>query len=139
MIKKITLFCFAISLSLMGLTQNTETPKSDDSLNVNQDAPAFITSLEELDNSSGGQSTSGLLQSSRDVFASTAAYNFGVARFRIRGYNGDQTTIMINGIPMNDMESGRGTWSKWGGLNDVTRYAESKRWLTSNPYHFMFL
>jgi hypothetical protein len=136
MIKKITLTCLFGTISLLGLAQNNETLLTEDSLGVNQDAPAFVTSLEDIDNSSSGQSTSGLLQSSRDVFASTAAYNFGVARFRIRGYNSDQTVIMVNGIPMNDMESGRGTWYKWGGLNDVTRYAESKRWLTSNPYHF---
>lgn len=136
MMKKITLTCFLSAISWFGLTQNNENTKTDDSLDVNQEAPVFVTTLEDLDNGSSGQSSSGLLQSSRDVFASTAAYNFGVARFRIRGYNSDQTVIMVNGIPMNDMESGRGTWYKWGGLNDITRYAESKRWLTSNPYHF---
>ena len=108
-----------------------------DTTNSSPEAPVFVTTLEDLDNNSfAGQAVSGLLQSSRDVFTNTAAFNFGAARFKIRGYNSNQTTIMINGIPMNDLESGNGTWYKWGGLNDVTRYAESQRWLGSNPYHF---
>jgi len=137
MIKQITLTCFVSTLSFLGFSQTTETSASDDTLNVNQNIPTFTTTLDELDNGTGsGQSTSSLLQSSKDVFSAAAAYNFGVARFRIRGYNSDQNIIMINGMPMNDLESGRGTWYKWGGLNDVTRNAEGKTWLTSNPYHF---
>jgi len=136
MIKKITISFCILTYSLIGHAQTNENTKVEDTLRVTEEAPVFTTTLEDLDNGAAGQSTSGLLQSSRDVFTTTAAYNFGVARFRIRGYNSNQTLIMINGIPMNDMESGRGTWYKWGGLNDVTRYAESKRWLTSNPYHF---
>jgi hypothetical protein len=136
MIKKITLASVFFSVSLLGFSQNNENTTKEDTLKSIEEAPVFVTTLDDIDNGNSGQTSSGLLQSSRDVFATTAAYNFGVARFRIRGYNSDQTVIMINGIPMNDMESGRGTWYKWGGLNDVTRYAESKRWLTSNPYHF---
>ncbi|MGV6862207.1 MAG: TonB-dependent receptor plug domain-containing protein [Putridiphycobacter sp.] len=137
MIKKLTLVSLMCSASLLTFSQNNETTNTkEDTLKSIEEAPVFVTTLDDIDNGNSGQTSSGLLQSSRDVFASTAAYNFGVARFRIRGYNSDQTVIMVNGIPMNDMESGRGTWYKWGGLNDVTRYAESKRWLTSNPYHF---
>lgn len=133
---------YSLSLLFSGLmvvtakAQATDTKQNEDTTNVNQEAPVFVTSLEDLDNSSSGQSTSGLLQSSRDVYSQAAAYNFGVARFRIRGYNSNQTVLMINGVPMNDLESGNGTWYKWSGLNDVTRYAESKRWLTNNDYHF---
>jgi hypothetical protein len=137
MIKKLTLVGVFCTISLLGLSQNNEESLTkEDTLKTIEEAPVFVGTLDDIDNGNSGQVSSGLLQSSRDVFATTAAYNFGVARFRIRGYNSDQTVIMVNGIPMNDMESGRGTWYKWGGLNDVTRYAESKRWLTSNPYHF---
>ncbi|HIP35975.1 MAG TPA: Plug domain-containing protein [Crocinitomix sp.] len=136
MINKITLVCLLNSLSLLSFSQNNEGEIKQDSTRNTEEAPVFVTTLDDIDNGNSSQTSSGLLQSSRDVFSTTAAYNFGIARFRIRGYNSDQTVIMLNGIPMNDLESGRGTWYKWGGLNDVTRYAESKRWLTSNPYHF---
>jgi len=121
-----------LTLSLAIAVQTLWSQKKDST-----ETPVFVSTLDDLDNYGGnGQAVSGLLQSSRDVFTNTAAFNFGAARFRIRGYNSNQTTIMINGIPMNDLESGRGTWYKWGGLNDVTRYAESQRWLGSNQYHF---
>lgn len=123
-----------ISLGILSLEAHAQVK---DTSNVAPEAPVFVSTLEDLDNSSfSGQAVSGLLQSSRDVFTNTAAFNFGAARFKVRGYKSNQTIIMINGIPMNDLESGRGTWYKWGGLNDVTRYAESQRWLGSNPYHF---
>ena len=108
----------------------------DDSLETN--TPVFITSLEDLDNNNtaGSNNSSGLLQASRDVYAATAGFNFSAARFRIRGYQSDMSVNMINGMPMYDMESGWAQWYKWGGLNDVTRYSETKAWLSSNPYHF---
>ena len=99
--------------------------------------PVFVTTLADADDNSGSDANiSGLLQSSRDVFAGTAGFNFSTARFKIRGYESDKTMILINGIPMNDLESGFGTWYKWGGLNDVTRYSETKNWISENPYHF---
>lgn len=122
-----------LSTGIYAQTTNENEPK-DDTLNPNE--AVFVTTLEELDNNGGDQNTSGLLQSSRDVFASAAGFNFSAARFKIRGYNSDQTAILINGMPINDPESGWGEWYLWGGLNDVTRYSETKNWLTSNPYHF---
>ena len=130
----------ALSLCLLGIhgfsfSQDPDTTQTtQDSLAPNE--AVFVTSLEELDNNGGDQNVSGLLQSSRDVFASAAGFNFSAARFKIRGYNSDQTVILMNGVPMNDPETGWGEWYLWGGLNDVTRYSETKNWLTNNPYHF---
>ena len=111
------------------------TEEAEDTLETN--TPVFVTTLDDGENSSGSAGNiSGLLQSSRDVFAATAGFNFSAARFKIRGYQSDKTMILLNGIPMNDLETGRGTWYRWGGLNDITRYSETKNWLTDNPYHF---
>lgn len=74
----------------------------------------------------GSQDIAGLLQSSRDVFTATAGFSFGPARFRIRGYGGENSTVLINGIRLNEMETGRAIWSGWAGLNDVTRYMDVK-------------
>lgn len=70
------------------------------------------------------QMISGLLHSSDDIFVSTAAFNFGIARFNIRGYDSRYSKVFINGLPMNDMKSGWPVWSDWGGLNDATRNKE---------------
>ena len=134
MIEKITLLFSLSFLTLNGFSQ-TETEDPQDTLLTN--TPVFVTTLNDGENSSGSSGNiSGLLQSSRDVFAATAGFNFSAARFKIRGYMSDKTMILLNGIPMNDLETGRGTWYRWGGLNDITRYSETKNWLTDNPYHF---
>jgi len=90
----------------------------------------------ELESEEQSQDISGLLQSSGDIFVSTAGYTFGNARFRIRGYESENTVVMINGIPVNDMETDRAYWSTWGGLNDVTRNKEINHGITSNRNNF---
>src|SRR5690606_34621396 len=49
------------------------------------------------------------------------AFNFGQARFRIRGLDNEYGRTMINGITMNKIYDGRPQWGNWGGLNDATR------------------
>ncbi len=62
-----------------------------------------ITESDLGDDNSGSESTSGLLQASRDVFQQAAAFNWGQARFRIRGLDNEYSTTMINGVSMNKM------------------------------------
>ena len=80
--------------------------------------------------------TSGLLQSSKDVFSAIAAYNFSSSRFRPRGYDSQNQSVLINGIPLNSPENGRAIWAYWGGLNDITRYQQSKTGIGSSPFGF---
>lgn len=84
--------------------------------------PIFSTTAGDLDADLGSQDVSGLLQSSRDVFTSVAGFNFGNARFRIRGLGSENSVVLINGVRVNDLENGWASWSNWGGLNDITRY-----------------
>lgn len=120
-------------LPSLGNAQIDSTLQSQDS---SQNLIPVISNLDEIEDGSQSQDIAGLLQSSRDIFTSTAGFTFGAARFRIRGYNSDFTATMINGVPMSDLENGWGTWYKWGGLNDVTRYAEVKTGLAANNYNF---
>ena len=83
-----------------------------------------ITENDLGDDNSGSESTSGMLQASRDAFQQVAAFNWGQARFRIRGLDNEYGTTMINGIVMNKIYDGRPQWSNWGGLNDATRNQE---------------
>jgi hypothetical protein len=88
------------------------------------------------DDNSGSESTAGLLQASRDVFQQTAAFNWGLARFRIRGLDNEYGKTMINGISMDKIYDGRPQFGNWGGLNDVTRYQEFT--LGSAPSDYTF-
>ena len=87
-----------------------------------QDVPTVILLDSDFDESSTSvNDASTLLNSSRDVFNSIAAYNLGSLRYRVRGNDSKYSDVMINGILMNDPETGRPVFSNWGGLNDAFR------------------
>jgi hypothetical protein len=94
-----------------------------DSTDLNQnDLPTVILMDSDFEESSTSvNDASTLLNSSRDVFNSIAAYNFGSLRYRVRGNDSKYSDVMINGILMNDPETGRPVFSNWGGLNDAFR------------------
>ena len=84
-----------------------------------------IISLSDDDLLDDGERSSdyiaGLFQSSKDAYLKAAAFNFGQAWFKVRGYDSSYGTISINGIKMNKLYGGRPQWSNWGGLNDAFR------------------
>ena len=95
-----------------------------------------ITENDLGDDNSGSESTSGLLQATRDTYQQAAAFNWGQARFRIRGLDNEYGTTMINGIVMNKLYDGRPQWSNWGGLNDATRNQEFTMGSAPSDYTF---
>lgn len=95
-----------------------------------------ITENDLGDDNSGSESTSGLLQASRDNFQQAAAFNWGQARFKIRGLDNEYGATMINGVLMNKLYDGRPQWSNWGGLNDATRNQEFTLGSAASDYTF---
>ena len=95
-----------------------------------------ITENDLGDGNSGSESTSGLLQASRDVYQQAAAFNWGQSRYRIRGLDNEYGTTMINGIMMNKIFDGRPQWGNWGGLNDATRNQEFTTGSAPSDYTF---
>ena len=79
---------------------------------------------------------SGLLQASRDVFLSAAAFDFSATFFRPRGLDNANGKVLINGIEMNKQFNGRPQWANWGGLNDVQRNQEFSMGMSANDYNF---
>ena len=90
----------------------------------------------DLADGSGSDNTAGLLQASRDVFQQAAAFNWGQARFRIRGLDTEYGQTLINGITMNRLYDGRPQWANWGGLNDATRNQEFTTGSAPSDYTF---
>ena len=104
-----------------------------------QEIPATLITLLESDlsdDNSSSEITSGLLQSSRDAFLQASAFNWGQARFRVRGLNSENATMMLNGMIMNKIYDGRPQWNNWGGLNDVLRNQEFSMGAAISDYTF---
>ncbi|PIF00659.1 MAG: TonB-dependent receptor [Maribacter sp.] len=127
--KRIPVFSegYDIALGNILLERDIEMDKMDNLVNLT-DA--------EFSDDEGSMVTVGLLQATRDVFLKRAAFDFGQAFFRVRGYDSKNGMVMINGMPMNKLFDGRPQWNNWGGLNDVTRNRHFSNGLDISEYTF---
>lgn len=107
--------------------------------NFSDETPAALITLLEsdlTDDHNSSEMTSGLLQSSRDAFMQVSAFNWGQARFRVRGLDSENGMMMLNGMIMNKMYDGRPQWNNWGGLNNVLRNQEFSIGAAASNYTF---
>ena len=76
-----------------------------------------------------GQDIPMILNSTPGVYATQQGGGDGDARITIRGFNQRNIAVMLDGIPVNDMENGWVYWSNWFGLDAVTRSIQVQRGL----------
>jgi len=103
-----------------------------------EDILSSLSSISEgqFDDDGGSNFIPSLLHSSQDVYQNNTAFNFSIAYFRNRGYDSQYQDVSINGYAMNNMVTGRASFSQWGGLNHVVRWPE--RVTDMNPATFTF-
>lgn len=70
-----------------------------------------------------------ILNKTPGVYATQSGGGDGDARINIRGFNQRNLAVMLDGIPVNDMENGWVYWSNWFGLDAVTRNIQVQRGL----------
>ena len=63
------------------------------------------------------------------VYATKAGGGFGDARINIRGFDQSNVAVLINGVPVNDMENGWVYWSNWAGIGDAVKTMQVQRGL----------
>ncbi|WP_313717071.1 TonB-dependent receptor [Kaistella carnis] len=80
----------------------------------------------------GNQEFPEILNSTPSVYATKGGGGFGDSRINVRGFDQRNTAVMINGVPVNDMEGGAVYWSNWAGLSDVTSAMQVQRGLGSS-------
>ncbi|MFZ9475243.1 MAG: hypothetical protein ACO28K_08985 [Bacteroidia bacterium] len=129
------LFVYAISIAHAQQFSSADSLPTDTG-DTQFQLPVFSTTGADAEADMDQQDVSSLLQSSKDVFTQFSSFQFSNARYRLRGYAAENQMIMINGINVNSLETGFATWSNWGGLNDVTRYTETRFGLGANRYGF---
>ena len=49
----------------------------------------------------------------------------------------ENIAVMVNGVPVNDMEWGGVYFSNWAGLSDVTRSTQVQAWMGASKYQFL--
>lgn len=70
-----------------------------------------------------------VLKSTPGVYATKNGGGYGDSKINMRGFQSANIGVMINGVPVNDMEWGGLYWSNWAGLSDVTRSMQTQRGL----------
>lgn len=70
-----------------------------------------------------------VLNSTPGVYATNEGGGDGDAQVTIRGFSSRNVGVLLDGVPVNDMESGHVYWSNWFGLDAVTRSMQVQRGL----------
>jgi len=77
----------------------------------------------------GNQEFPEILEQTPSVYVTKQGGGFGDSRITVRGFDQVNTSVIINGQPVNDMENGRVYWSNWLGLADVAAGIQVQRGL----------
>jgi outer membrane cobalamin receptor len=98
---------------------------------VDRKTPVAVSTIkaEDIEIKLGTQEFPEILKSTPGVYATKAGGGFGDGRINLRGFRSENIGVLINGVPVNDMENGAVYWSNWAGLGDVTSAMQVQRGL----------
>ena len=124
--------------------QNTDEIKKIDSMFTELDEVKIISSYaigrktpvaystlstKTINEQLGSQELPEVLKMTPAVYATKQGGGVGDARINIRGFDQTNIAVLINGVPVNDMESGKVYWSNWAGLGDAVETIQVQRGL----------
>ncbi len=118
---------------VMGTTQLREIEIVAD-MAVENETPVAFTNLKpvRITQELGTNDIPMLLAATPGVYATPAGGSDGGARISIRGFDQRNISVMIDGIPINNMDDGRVFWSNTYGLDAVLANLQVQRGLTSS-------
>ncbi len=98
-----------------------------------RNTPVAYTNVEksEIEFRLGSQDIPMVLNLTPSVYATMQGGGAGDARVNVRGFNQRNIAVMINGVPVNDMENGWVYWSNWDGVADATSSIQMQRGLSA--------
>ncbi|MBF9143320.1 TonB-dependent receptor [Hymenobacter properus] len=72
-----------------------------------------------------------ILNETPGVYATQGGGGTGDSRINVRGFDQRNVAVLVNGVPVNDMETGQVFWSNWD-LGDVTKSLQVQRGLSAS-------
>jgi hypothetical protein len=124
---------------IAGQVTNIEIPLRRDLSAQGQTGDIPTLSLDDIEDEiggNGGGDVANLLAANYDVYRSVTSFGWFPFRFRERGYDSDNFPLLLNGVPVNDAETGFVYYGEFGGLNDVLRNRESTVGLNAADFAF---
>jgi len=95
-----------------------------------------IINLESTDFDDSDDQQQIVLESTKDPFIQSAAFNWRSAFFSIRGLDSKYQSTQINGIEVNQLSNNRSNWNSWSGLNDIYKSNEVSNYYEPNTNSF---
>lgn len=101
------------------------------SVAVARKTPVALSTVDPLfiEEKLGTQEFPEVLKSTPGVHANKQGGGYGDSEIYMRGFDNSNIGVMVNGVPMNDMEWGGVYWSNWMGMSDITRSLQTQRGL----------
>ncbi|MEO1626307.1 MAG: TonB-dependent receptor [Bacteroidota bacterium] len=101
------------------------------SVAVDRKTPVAVSTIkgDVIEAKVGNQEYPEILRSTPSIYVTKQGGGFGDSRINLRGFDQRNIAVMINGIPVNDMENGWVYWSNWAGLSDVSSRLQVQRGL----------
>jgi iron complex outermembrane recepter protein len=98
---------------------------------IDRQTPVAFSNINEtrLKEEAGGRDITMMMNSTPGAYATEQGGGAGDSRVNLRGADQRNVGVMVDGVPMNDMENGQVFWSNWDGLTDVTRTMQVQRGL----------
>lgn len=101
------------------------------SYGIDRKTPAAISSVKGryVTENLGSQELPELLKITPSAFITKSGGGTGDSRINIRGFDQKNVAVLINGVPVNDMESGWVYFSNWAGIGDALKQMQVQRGL----------
>jgi hypothetical protein len=96
--------------------------------------PVAVSTIKaaEIQEKLGSQEFPEILANTPSIYTTKSGGGFGDSRINVRGFDQKNVAVLINGVPVNDMENSSVYWSNWAGLSDVTSAMQVQRGLGSS-------
>ena len=92
---------------------------------------AATLSKEKIEATLGSRDISMMMNLTPSVYATEQGGGAGDSRINVRGFDQKNVAIMVNGVPVNDMENGWVYWSNWDGIGDASESVQLQRGLSA--------
>jgi len=100
---------------------------------IDRETPVAFSDITKADMETqlGSQDIPMILNTTPSVYATQQGGGAGDSRIDIRGYKQNYVGVMLNGVPINDMNTGWVYWSDWDGIGDATSSIQVQRGLSA--------
>lgn len=98
-----------------------------------RETPVAFTDVRKADMEArlGSQDIPLVMNTTPSVYATNQGGGAGDSRINVRGFDQRNVAIMVNGVPVNDMENAWLYWSNWDGLADASSSVQMQRGLSA--------